>query len=162
MSPTATTNAYRMEVRLGRAGWRWHLRGPAGIEGSAPIALATREEARDDGRAFLSASGLESWDEWMDGVTDNRYDPRADRVPTVDAVKEAQAAGLTAPSKNDIDKATKAIRELEAKREKAAEDARKARLHAPPDEGMGLDGGPKGESPLGAQKKRASRLKDGA
>lgn len=164
MSESTLTRHYRLEVRLGRAGWRWHARGPTGIEASGRSPFANRDEAMEDGREALRASGLETWDEWMDGVTDNFFDPRTHRQLTIDVVEEAKRAGLTAPDPEKQAEATRKLRELEQKRAAATAEARERVITAPADAGMGVDGGPKEtvkkENPLSAQKKRASRVKE--
>lgn len=163
MSESTLTRHYRLEVRLGRAGWRWHARGPSGIEASGGSPYATREEALEDGRETLRGHGVETWDEWMDGVTDNYFDPRTQRQLVVDAAEEARRAGLTPVDPEKQAEATRKLRELEQKRTKAAQEARERTLSAPADEGLGVDGGPKKEepapSPLKAQRKRSAQAK---
>jgi hypothetical protein len=116
---------------------------------------------------MLRETGMESWDEWMDGVTNNQYDPRTDRVPTVDAVLEAKRAGLTPPDPVAEERATKAIQELEAKKAAAMEEKRAKAEKTSPDAGMGLDGGPaptvpETVSPLKTQHKKAAGARKSA
>ena len=161
MSESTLTRYYRLEVRLGRAGWRWHARGPTGIEASGARAFATRDEAAEDGREALRSNGIESWDEWMDGVTDNLFDPRTQRQLVVNAAEEARRAGLTPVDPEKQAEATRKLRELEQKRAQAAKEAKERTLSAPADAGMGVDGGPTepAASPLKAQRKRSAQAK---
>lgn len=165
MSATETSQArhYRLEVRQGTAGWRAYARGPQGIEWYSPQAWAKRDEALEEGREALRGSGLDAWDEWMDGVTDNHHDPRLDHKLVVDAAKEAERAGVTLPDPEREAKATAKLREMEEKRRAATEAAQAKRVQSP-DVGMGADpndlGEPKPVSPLGAQRKKTAKMKE--
>lgn len=164
MSATETTQArhYRLEVRQGVAGWRAFARGPAGIEWYSPRPWAEREDALEEGRQALRDTGLDAWDEWTDGITDNRYDPRTEHKLVIDAVEEAKRAGVTLPDPEKEAKATAKLREMEAKRQ-AATDAAKARQVQTPDVGMGAEQGDLGtESPLRSQRRKSAQMKEEA
>lgn len=150
-------NAYRLEIRQGRAGWRYHVRGPAGIVMTAPLPSETRQDALEEGRAQLQEAGVGSWDEWMDGETNHFFDPRTARMPKVDRDAEAKAAGVDAPSATEQDAAVAKLRELEARREAAIQEAVAKRDAAPADSGMGVDNEPKSASPLKAQSQRRKK-----
>jgi len=50
---TTTTNDVRLEVRQGRAGWRFHVRNATGIIHTSALPSQTREECLLAGRAEL-------------------------------------------------------------------------------------------------------------
>lgn len=162
MSDTETTLSrhYRLEVRQGIHGWRWHARGPQGIEATAHGVHATREDALAEGRAALKEAGMEQWDEWMDGVTDNHFDPRAERKLVVDVAAEARRAGLAEVDVEAQKEATQKLRELEARRQAATDAAKERVVQQPADVGMGEgDEAAKGvQSPIKAQKAKAAKV----
>ena len=167
MSSTEATNRhYRLEVRQGVAGWRAYARGPQGIEWHCPRPWGSREEAMEEGRDALRETGLDAWDEWMDGVTDNHIDPRTEHKLVVDRVKEAERAGVTLPDPEKEAKATEKLREMEQKRKDATEAAKQKRVQSP-DVGMGVNEDDLGQappsdipaSPLAQQRKKASQAK---
>ncbi len=164
MSESTISKHYRLEVRLGRMGWRAHARGPNGIEWTSPLPHSTREIALEEGRDTLRAAGLEAWDEWMDGITDNHFDPRVASKLKVDAAAEAKAAGIQPADDVALTEATQKLRELEARRMKAFEDARDGKLQQRPDVGLTADGGPpnpaeeKPETPLKQQRARRGKV----
>jgi hypothetical protein len=165
MSATESTISkhYRLEIRLGRMGWRAHARGPNGIEWTSAVPWPTRDEALEEGRAALRETGLDTWDEWMDGVTDNHFDPRMNRKLVIDVVEEAKRAGLEPPDPEKQAEATRKLRELEAKRQAATDAARQKVVQAPPDSGMGVDTeSEKAQpaSPLKAQRAKIAKAKE--
>ena len=168
MSATETTQHrhYRLEIRQGTAGWRAYARGPQGIEWHSPRPWSERNEALEEGRQALREIGLDAWDEWMDGITDNHRDPRTEHKLVIDAAKEAERAGVTLPDPEKEAKATAKLREMEEKRRKATEDAKAKKVQSP-DVGMGVDEEALGTpppsdiplSPLAAQRKKAATTK---
>lgn len=156
---TATTNDIRLEVRQGRAGWRFHVRNATGIVHTSPIPYDTRTDALEAGRAELEEAGVHAWDEWMDGETNHFIDPRTMGMPKVDVDKEAKAAGVDAPSAEAQAEALQKIRDLEARREAATMEAAKARDAAAADSGMGVEAVPGVEKPVSPLKAQRSRAK---
>ena len=161
MSTTETTQSrhYRLEVRQGIAGWRAYARGPQGIEWQSPRPWALREEALEEGREALRGIGLDAWDEWMDGVTDNHFDPRVSRQLTVDAIEEAKRAGVTLPDPEAQAEASRRLKELDEKRQ-AATRAAQEKVVTSPDAGLGAEDPPQPESPLKAQRKKSAVMKE--
>jgi len=102
----------------------------------------------------------------MDGITDNFFDPRTARKFHVDVVEEAKRAGLEPPDTEAQKAATLKLRELEAKRQVATDEARARVVQAPPDSGMGVGDEPNSEtpkpreSPLKQQRKSTQKAKE--
>lgn len=150
---TTGASAYRLEgYRSSRGLWRWRARTPEGVIDMSSTFL-TRDEAMEDGRAYLSSQGVPegSWDEWADGVSEHLME-----VPRLDFVSEAKRLASKDP---EADRVAATHRELEARRDAATEAVRLSKER--PGAEMTQDADPAPATPTDTPEEVVARAQEG-